>query len=66
MVSSLKATVEHGTYMEPTGVDPNALDDEDSDLDSRACQLDNQIRNLEPNLWYMLPRMILRTARPQL
>ena len=38
MVSSLKTTVEPGTHMEPTGVDPNSLDDEDSDLDSRACQ----------------------------
>ena len=29
-------------------------------------RLDNQNRNLEPNLWYMLPGMILRTARPQI
>ena len=38
MVSSLRATVEPGAHMEPSGVDPNSLDDEDSDLDSRACQ----------------------------
>ena len=38
MVSSLRATVEPGSHMEPSGVDPNSLDDEDSDLDSRGCQ----------------------------
>ena len=32
------ATVEPGAHMEPSGVDPNSLDDEDSDLDSRDCQ----------------------------
>ena len=29
-------------------------------------RLDNHSRNLEPNLWHMLPGMILRTARAQL
>ena len=38
MVSSMRATVEPGAHMEPSGVDLNCLDDEDSDLDSRACQ----------------------------
>ena len=44
MVSSLRATVEPGAHMEPSVVDPNSLDDEDSDLDSRDCQagLSNQ------------------------
>ena len=44
MVSSMRATVEPGAHMEPSGVDPNSLDDEDSDLDSRDCQagLSNQ------------------------
>ena len=35
MVSSPRATIELGAQMEPSGVDPNSLDDEDSDLDSR-------------------------------
>ena len=35
MVSSLRATVEPGAQVEPSGVDPKSLDDEDSDLDSR-------------------------------
>ena len=38
MVSSPRATIELGAQMEPSGVDPNSLDDEDSDLDSRDCQ----------------------------
>ena len=38
MVSSLRVTVEPGAHMEPSGVHPNSLDDEDSDLDSRDCQ----------------------------
>ena len=44
MVSSPRATIELGAQMEPSGVDPNSLDDEDSDLDSRDCQagLSNQ------------------------
>ena len=46
MASSLRATVEPGARMEPIAGDPNdksqnsnSLDDEDSDLDSRACQV---------------------------
>ena len=33
-----------GAHMEPIGEDPNSLNDEDSDLDSRDCQagLSNQ------------------------
>ena len=38
MARSLRATGEPGTHMEPSGVDPNPLDDEDSGLDSRDCQ----------------------------
>ena len=38
MVRSLRATVEPGTHMELTAVDRNSLDDEDSELHSRACQ----------------------------
>ena len=38
MLSSLRATAEPGTHMEPSGVGPSSLDDRDSDLDSRACQ----------------------------
>ena len=38
MVSSLRATVELGAQVEPSGVDPKSLDDEDSDLDSRDYQ----------------------------
>ena len=38
MVSSLRTTVEPGAHMEPSVVDLNSLDDEDSDLDSRDCQ----------------------------
>ena len=45
MVSSLRATVEPGAHMEPSGVDPNdesqnsnSSDDKDSDLDSGVCQ----------------------------
>ena len=32
----------------------------------RLVRLGNQIRNLEPNLWYMLPGIILQNARPKL
>ena len=38
MVSSLGATVEPGAHMQPSGVDSNSLDDEDSELDSKDCQ----------------------------
>ena len=38
MVSSMRATVEPGAHMGPSGVDPNSLDDGDPELDSRACQ----------------------------
>ena len=38
MVRSLRATVELGAHMDSSGVDPNSLDDEDSDLDSGDFQ----------------------------
>ena len=38
MVSSLRATVEPGSHVKPSGVDLNSLDDEDFDLDSTDCQ----------------------------
>ena len=38
MVRSLRATVKLGAHMDPSGVDPNSLVDEDSDLDSRNFQ----------------------------
>ena len=38
MVSSLRATIEPEAQVEPSGVDPKSLDDEDSDVDSRDYQ----------------------------
>ena len=39
MVSSLRTTVEPGAQVDPSGVDPKSLDDEDSDLNSRDYQV---------------------------
>ena len=63
MVSSPRATIELGAQMEPSGVDPNSLDDEDSDLDSRDCQAgqsnqESRTKSVVHASW--------GTARPQL
>ena len=73
IVISLRAPVEPGAHMEPSGIDPNEKSNILTLQMMRAptlilgfVRLDNQNRNLEPNLWYMLPGMILGTARTQL
>ena len=50
--------MELGAHIDPSGVDPNSLDDEDSDLDSRDFQAGVS------DLWYILPGIILQTSRP--
>ena len=72
-VSSLMATVEPEVDMEPSGVhlmmSPKILTLQMTrtlTLILWFVRLDNKNTNLEPNLWYMLPFMILQTARFQL
>ena len=66
MLSSLRATVESGAHMEASGVDPNPLDDEDSDLDSRDCQAGQSIKESRTKYVVHASWIILHTSRSQL
>ena len=76
MVSSLRATVEPGARMEPIAGDPNgksqnsnSLDDEDSDLDSRACQAgqlkqESRIKSVVHASWDDYPDCQIAALKP--
>ena len=69
MLSSLRAIVESGAHMEPCGVDPNPLDDEDSDLDSRDCQAGQSIQESRTKYvihasWDNSPRFQILALKP--